>query len=112
MEALLKASKKIQTWIHSHPRKATIVRHVIEEFDKAIEDTEDRITYLKKIEDLKITERREYGAPSDEPGCFNPNGPTNTITREMKEVTKNKLFEAWQFCDDNDKSTEFMLQYM
>ena len=23
-----------------------------------------------------------------------------------------KLLEAKQFCDDNDKSTEFMLQYM
>lgn len=30
----------------------------------------------------------------------------------MKPETKNKLFEAWQYCDDNDKSTEFMLQYM
>jgi len=30
----------------------------------------------------------------------------------MKEETKNKLLEAWQYCDDNDKSTEFMLQYM
>ena len=30
----------------------------------------------------------------------------------MKEVTKNILLEAWQYCDDNDKSTEFMLQYM
>jgi len=30
----------------------------------------------------------------------------------MKAITKQKLFEAWQFCDDNDKSTEFMLQYM
>ena len=30
----------------------------------------------------------------------------------MKAITKNKLFEAWQYCDDNDKSTEYMLQYM
>ena len=30
----------------------------------------------------------------------------------MKPETRNKLFEAWQYCDDNDKSTEFMLQYM
>lgn len=30
----------------------------------------------------------------------------------MKQKTKNKLFEAWQYCDDNNKSTEFMLQYM
>ncbi|HPM03292.1 MAG TPA: hypothetical protein PK816_14140 [Candidatus Cloacimonadota bacterium] len=30
----------------------------------------------------------------------------------MKAITKQKLFEAWQFCDDNDKSTEFMLIYM
>jgi len=30
----------------------------------------------------------------------------------MKAITKQKLFEAWQFCDDNDKSTEFMLLYM
>lgn len=30
----------------------------------------------------------------------------------MKESTKEKLFEAWAYCDENDKSTEFMLQYM
>ena len=30
----------------------------------------------------------------------------------MKAETRNKLLEAWQYCDDNDKSTEFMLQYM
>lgn len=30
----------------------------------------------------------------------------------MKAITKNKLFGAWQYCDDNDKSTEYMLQYM
>jgi len=30
----------------------------------------------------------------------------------MKTETKNMLFEAWQYCDDNDKSTEFMIQYM
>lgn len=30
----------------------------------------------------------------------------------MKEVTKDKLREAQKYCDDNDKSTEFMLQYM
>ena len=30
----------------------------------------------------------------------------------MKAETKAKLLEAWQYCDDNDKSTEFMLQYM
>jgi hypothetical protein len=30
----------------------------------------------------------------------------------MKAITKEKLFEAWQYCDDEDKSTEFMLQYM
>jgi len=30
----------------------------------------------------------------------------------MKAITKAKLFKAWQYCDDNDKSTEFMLQYM
>lgn len=30
----------------------------------------------------------------------------------MSEQTKTKLLEAKQFCDDNDKSTEFMLQYM
>jgi len=30
----------------------------------------------------------------------------------MKAVTKQKLLTAWQYCDDNDKSTEFMLQYM
>jgi hypothetical protein len=30
----------------------------------------------------------------------------------MKAVTKDKLFEAWQYCDDEDKSTEFMFEYM
>jgi hypothetical protein len=30
----------------------------------------------------------------------------------MKKITKDKLLEAWQYCDDNDKSTEFMLEYM
>jgi hypothetical protein len=30
----------------------------------------------------------------------------------MSEKTTTKLLEAKQFCDDNDKSTEFMLQYM
>lgn len=30
----------------------------------------------------------------------------------MKTITKNNLLEAWQYCDDNDKSTEFMLEYM
>ena len=30
----------------------------------------------------------------------------------MKAETKRKLLEAWQYCDDEDKSTEFMLQYM
>jgi len=30
----------------------------------------------------------------------------------MKAETKRKLFEAWQYCDDEDKSTEFMLEYM
>jgi hypothetical protein len=30
----------------------------------------------------------------------------------MKSTTKALLKEAQQYCDDNDKSTEFMLQYM
>jgi hypothetical protein len=30
----------------------------------------------------------------------------------MKATTKIKLAEAWQYCDDEDKSTEFMLEYM
>lgn len=30
----------------------------------------------------------------------------------MKAETKNKLFEAWAYCDWKDKSTEFMLSYM
>jgi len=30
----------------------------------------------------------------------------------MKIETKNKLLAAWKYCDDNDKSTEFMLEYM
>lgn len=30
----------------------------------------------------------------------------------LKEKTKNKLFEAWAYCDEMDKSTEYTLQYM
>ena len=30
----------------------------------------------------------------------------------MKELTRNKLLAAWQYCDDEDKSTEFMIQSM
>ena len=30
----------------------------------------------------------------------------------MKESTKIKLEEAYQWCDDNDKSTEFMIEYL
>jgi len=30
----------------------------------------------------------------------------------VKESTKKLLREAKQYCDDEDKSTEFMLQYM
>lgn len=30
----------------------------------------------------------------------------------MKASTKDKLHEAWAYCDEQDKSAEFMLQYM
>ena len=30
----------------------------------------------------------------------------------MKPQTREKLRQAKEFCDENDKSTEFMLQYM
>jgi N-acetylglucosamine kinase-like BadF-type ATPase len=30
----------------------------------------------------------------------------------MKEITRIKLKEAMDYCDDNDKSTIFMIQYM
>lgn len=30
----------------------------------------------------------------------------------MKDTTKEKLYEAWAYCDENDKSTEYMLQLM
>ena len=30
----------------------------------------------------------------------------------MKELTRNKLLAAWQYCDDEDKSTEFIIQFM
>lgn len=30
----------------------------------------------------------------------------------MTAETRNKLFEAWAYCDEEDKSTEFMIQYM
>jgi hypothetical protein len=52
-EKLLESAKKIQTWIHAHPHKATIVTSVIEEFDKAIEMAE------VPLPDAEITEE-EY----------------------------------------------------
>lgn len=30
----------------------------------------------------------------------------------MKAGTKRKLLEAWKYCEYNDKSNEFMLEYM
>jgi len=30
----------------------------------------------------------------------------------MRNLTKEILYEAWAYCDDLDKSTEYMLQYM
>lgn len=30
----------------------------------------------------------------------------------MKALTKSRLEEAQKYCDDNDKSTEFMIAYM
>ena len=33
---LINSAQKIQTWIHTHPRKATICNDVVAEFDKAI----------------------------------------------------------------------------
>ena len=30
----------------------------------------------------------------------------------MKAITKQLLLDAKKYCDDNNKSTEFMLQYM
>jgi hypothetical protein len=30
----------------------------------------------------------------------------------MKLITRELLQEAQQYCEDNDKSTEFMIQYM
>lgn len=30
----------------------------------------------------------------------------------MKQETKNKLFAAWAWCDNEDKSTEFMFNFM
>lgn len=40
---LIVASKKIQTWIHTHPRKATIFRPTIQEFDNAISALESQV---------------------------------------------------------------------
>lgn len=39
---LLIASRKILTWIKTHPRKATIVQHVIDEFEDAISKIDER----------------------------------------------------------------------
>lgn len=30
----------------------------------------------------------------------------------MTQEQKQKILEAWDYCDEKDKSTEFMLQYM
>jgi hypothetical protein len=30
----------------------------------------------------------------------------------MKKATKDKLLEAWAYCDEEEKSTEFMIEYM
>ena len=30
----------------------------------------------------------------------------------MTKEQKQKILDAWDYCDDQDKSTEFMLQYM
>lgn len=30
----------------------------------------------------------------------------------MKRITEEKLLSAWAYCDAEDKSTNFMLQYM
>lgn len=30
----------------------------------------------------------------------------------MKNSTRNALYEAWAYCDEHDKSTEFMIEYM
>lgn len=30
----------------------------------------------------------------------------------MEIETRNKLLQAWQYCVENNKSTEFMLEYM
>ena len=30
----------------------------------------------------------------------------------MNRETRNRSLLAWKYCDDNDKSTEFMLEYM
>jgi hypothetical protein len=45
---LLIVSKKIQTWIKAHPRKATIVWDVIREFDNAINTCESELAALDK----------------------------------------------------------------
>jgi hypothetical protein len=39
-DELLESSRKILTWIKAHPRKATIVQHVIDEFESAIKNAE------------------------------------------------------------------------
>lgn len=31
---------------------------------------------------------------------------------ELTEGQKELLFDAWDYCDEEDKSTEFMFQYM
>lgn len=42
---LLEALKKVMTWVHTHPKKATIVQSVIDEADNAIKKaTSSKIT--------------------------------------------------------------------
>ena len=32
--------------------------------------------------------------------------------KKREDHTADRLFAAWQYCDDKDKSTEFMIEYM
>lgn len=63
MKDLLSAAKKVQTWIHAHPRKATIVRSVIDEFDNAIEAFESDPPTVAKLSTVEL--RKELKAFND-----------------------------------------------
>jgi hypothetical protein len=96
-DKLLNASKKIQTWIHAHPRKATIVWDVIHEFDDAIARLESEPEPEEKHETCNGCQMfAECGCMLDDscPECvdhhlWTPKEPEPQMTAE--EILKDNL---------------------